>query len=380
MMTVMFLETSLRIGGTETVVAQLMQRLDRKKIRPVLACLYEPGPLGERLISQGMTVYHHLAKSRLDPMLPARLYALFKKEKVDGLFIVNQPVLQFWGTWCGILAGVPVRISAIRSTGKVNRIQRRLWINRLTYPWTAKVTALSRMHKAYLIEKEKIDPGKIEIITNGVDLERFHRGRGTELSGLRDLLGVSQKTPLVTIVAMLRPEKGHETFLRAAAQVRGKAPETHFVIVGEGPEKPKLEKLTGELSLGSQVHFLGARNDIPDILAQSDVCVLSSHPVVETVSNAVLEYMASAKPVVSTRVGSLPEMVDEGETGFLVPAGDPEAMAQRILQLIKSPLLAAQMGRAGRRKVETHYSVEQMVRKTEDLFECLLRKKRKMNR
>lgn len=369
-LTVMFLETSLRMGGTENVVTQLIERFDPKRIRSVLCCLYNSGVLGERLIKKGFAVHHGLAKHRWDLGLGMRLFRLLRQEKVDVLFIINQPLTQFWGTACAVLAGVPVRITAIRSTGKINRIQRRLWINDFTFPWITRVTALSQMHKSYLVEREHINARKIEIIPNGVDLARFSRN-GTPAS-LRSSLGLPEGSPVVGIVAMLRPEKAHDVFLKAAGEVLREVPKTHFLIVGDGEERPRLEAMAKELAIDSHVHFMGARSDVPRLLSLMDVGVLSSHPVVETLSNAVLEYMAAAKPVVATRVGSLPEQVEEGKTGFLIEAGDSKALAGKIIRLLQDPALAQQMGAAGRKRVEDCFTLEQMVHQTGALFERLL--------
>ena len=369
---VCFLETSLRIGGTETVVSQLIRRLDKKKFSPVLCCFYGPGILGQELVKEGYSVYHSLAQNRWDVRLPIRLWQILRQEKINALFIVNQPLTQFWGTWCGFFANVPVRVTAIRSTGKINRIKRRLILNRLTFPWTDCVTALSEPHKNYLVEKERIDTRKIEIIPNGVDLERF-KMNGHQKT-LRASLGLKDDEKVVGIVAMLRPEKAHEVFLKAAAEIHTRCPSTRFLIIGEGPERHKLESLAVSLKLMPAVHFLGARNDIPQILSLLDVAVLSSHAVVETLSNAVLEYMAAAKPVVSTKVGSLSEQVEEGKTGFLVPPEDWKALAERVIELLENSELAQSMGEAGRKKVEKDYSIERMIDKTEALLERLMTK------
>ncbi len=360
------------MGGTETVLSQLIRRLDKKRFDAILCCLYSPGVLGTQLIEEGYSVYHSLAQSRWDVRLPVRLCQILRHEKINALFIVNQPLTQFWGTWCGLFAKVPVRVTAIRSTGKINRIKRRLILNRLTFPWTDCVTALSEQHKNYLVEKERIDARKIEIIPNGVDLVRFKMNGYPKT--LRTSLGLKDNEKVVGIVAMLRPEKAHEVFLKGAAEILAKCPSTRFLIVGEGPERHKLESLAASLKLSSSTHFLGARNDIPQILSLLDVAVLSSHAVVETLSNAVLEYMAAAKPVVSTKVGSLSEQVDEGKTGFLVPPGNWKALAERVIKLLENSELAQRMGEAGRKKVEKDYSIERMIDKTEALLERLIAK------
>ncbi|MBI4004246.1 MAG: glycosyltransferase [Candidatus Omnitrophica bacterium] len=368
--TVMFLETSLRIGGTEMMVTQLVERMDPRRFRPVLCCFYDPGILGERLMRAGIPVHHNLAAHRWDLRLPVRLLRLLRQERVDVLYIINQPLTQFWGAWCGLLARVPVRLSAIRSTGKIHRIHRRMWINRLTFQAMTRITALSETHKAYLVEREGILEEQIEIIPNGVDLGRFTSdGDGREV---RASLGLRDSEPVVGIVAMLRPEKAHEIFLRAAARVLREVPTTHFVVVGDGPERPRLEQLTDTLGIRDHVHFLGAREDAAALVMLLDVATLCSHAVVETLSNAVLEYMAAGRPVVATRVGSLPELIEEGRTGFLVAPGDWEGLAERVVRLLQDRGLAARMGRAGKEKVQEYYTLERMVQDHEALFDRLL--------
>ncbi len=368
--TVVFLETSARIGGTETVLSRLMRGIRRDRFRPILCCLYEPGLIGSQLIKEGYPVIHSLGAGSWDLRVPLRLARFLLRERPSVLFIVNQPLTQWWGTWCGLLARIPVKITAIRSTGKINRIGRRLWINRVTFPWISRVTALSGMHKRYLVEQEGIPSEKIEIVPNGVDLERF-RGAG-DPGSLRKELGIPASARVVGIVAMLRPEKNHPLFLRSAAEVKRKVPEAFFLVVGEGPERRRLESLAAELGLRDSVLFLGVRQDIPALLALLSVAVLSSHPVVETLSNAVLEYMAAGLPVVATRVGSVPEQVADGETGFLVEPDDAPAMAARIIELLRDDSLRERMGKAGWARVKERYTIDRMIRETESLFDRLL--------
>ena len=368
--TVLFLQTSLRIGGAEMVWAKLIERLDRRRFRPVLCCLYAPGVLGERLREAGIPVYHHLAAHRWALGVIPGLVRLLRQEHVELIYMVNQPITQFWGTLCGRLARVPRLMSAIHSTGKISRVRRRLLINRLTFRFVDRVTALSQTHRAYLIKQERIDPAKIELVPNGIDVDRFAKAQAS--ARLREQLGLADGWPVVGIVAMLRPEKAHDVFLQAAARVLTQVPTARFLIVGDGPERPRLEALAKALGIADHVNFLGARGDVPDCLSLFDVAVLSSRPVVETLSVSVLEYMAAGKPVVATRVGSLPDLVEEGRSGFLVEPGDATAIAERILQLLRDPALAERMGKAGQERVRRHYTVEQMVQQYEALFERLL--------
>ncbi len=368
--TVIFLETSARMGGTETVLSRLMNGMRKDRFRPVLCCLFEPGVIGEKLMAQGHPVVHSLGLGPLDPRIPWRLFLLLRRRKVSVLFIVNQPLTQFWGVLCGLLAGVPVRIAAIRSTGKINRIKRRLFINNLTFPWMTRVTGLSEMHKKYLIDVEGIEASKIEVVPNGVDLARFRRP--VDGAKLRAELRIPEGALVVGIVAMLRPEKNHVMFLKAAAEVARVVPNAVFVLVGDGSERKKLEGLARSLSVEGAVRFAGLREDVPDLLQIFDVAVLSSFPIVETLSNAVLEYMAAGKPVVATRVGSVPEQVVDGQTGYLVEPDDARAMADRLIGLLKNEGLRRRFGEAGLARVKERYTIERMIHETESLFERLL--------
>ncbi len=370
MITVLFLQTQMVVGGAEMVWAQLIEKIDRKKFRPLVCCLYEAGPVGERLKSSGVQVFEHLSTSRWDLKGLFRLAGLLRSEKVDILYMINQPVPQLWGTLAGKMAGVRALSSSIHSTGKISRIRRRLLINRFTFPFVKKITCLSESHKKYLIEQEGINPAKLEIVTNGIDLSRFDSNSREEY---RKLLGVPADGYAVGILAMLRPEKAHDVFLKTAQNVLKEIPKTHFFIVGDGPERQKLEALAKSLGIEEHIHFLGVRNDVHKILQALDVAVLSSHPVVETLSIAVLEYMAAARPVVATRVGSTPELVKDGESGFLFEPGDSAGLAKGILQLLRDPDLARRMGEKGRQKVASQYTADHMVQQMQKFLENLVK-------
>jgi glycosyltransferase involved in cell wall biosynthesis len=171
---------------------------------------------------------------------------------------------------------------------------------------------------------------------------------------------------VVTIVAALRPEKNHELFLRAARRIRHAVPTARFVVVGDGAERQRLEGLAGELQIARDVRFLGTRSDIPELLALTDVVALTSHMEANPVS--ILEALACEKPVVATRVGSVPETVIDGQTGYLTPPGDEQALADRVLMLLHNQPLARRLGATGRERVVAGYSLERMVQGYERLI------------
>jgi glycosyltransferase involved in cell wall biosynthesis len=156
-------------------------------------------------------------------------------------------------------------------------------------------------------------------------------------------------------------------FLAAAARIRRAKPDAHFLVIGDGVQRPRLETLRDRLNLTNAVHFLGTRGDVAELLSLVDVLMLTSHMEANPVS--ILEALACGIPVVATRVGSIPESVHDGENGYLVSPGDEEGLAARVVELFNAPDLARRFGLAGRQAVTDRWSVERMVSGYEELIE-----------
>jgi glycosyltransferase involved in cell wall biosynthesis len=217
---------------------------------------------------------------------------------------------------------------------------------------------------------------KIHVIPNGVDVERFHPRWPNQ--ALWKEFDLDPEAPLVGIVAALRPEKNHEMFLDVAAAVHRRLPRVRFVVVGDGPQRARLQARADELGIAAAVRFVGTRSDVPEVLLLLDVLLLTSH--MEANPLCLLEAMASEKPVVATRVGSVAETVIEGRTGHLVAPGDVPRMAECVLELLADRARAGAIGRAGREHVIAHWSVEGMVQGYEDLITEIYRSKCKLPR
>ncbi|MCC6126643.1 MAG: glycosyltransferase [Pirellulales bacterium] len=364
----MFVITSMPVGGMEVLLVELIRRLDRERCLPELCCLKYFDTLGESLARE-IPAFTGLISRKYDARVLWRLTRLLRKRKIDAVVTVGTGGdKMFWGRLAARLAGVPVVCSALHSTGLPDRVE---FSNRLLAPITDAFIGVAEPHGKYLAEHEGCPAGKICIIPNGVDVEKFHPRRPNPC--LQQELGLRQGAPVVGIVAALRPEKNHELFLQAAAIVRQKMPEANFLIVGDGPRRLELQRLAAELSLAEAVHFAGTRADIPEMLALIDVFLLTSHCEANPVS--ILEAMACEIPVVATRVGSVPETVLDARTGYLVPPGNAEEIARRTLALLQEPDLAAAFGRAGREQVIAHWSIERMVQGYEELLEGIYRSK-----
>jgi glycosyltransferase involved in cell wall biosynthesis len=228
------------------------------------------------------------------------------------------------------------------------------------------VVAAAKGHGDYIAAEERIPRRKIRVIYNGVDSRRFQSNLSPQEARLR--LGIPPGSPVVSIIAALRPDKAHHVFLQAARKILTVIPETHFLIIGDGPQRRFLENLSAELKLDERVHFLGFQRQLGDILAAVDVNCLSSYPHQETLSVAAIEAMSAGVPIVCTDVGFMKEIVTPNETGFLVPVDDPTALAEKLILVLEQPELQKNLGRKARRMVLESFGVEQMTRGFEDLM------------
>jgi glycosyltransferase involved in cell wall biosynthesis len=365
---VMFVITSMPVGGAETLLVNLVRGLDRQRFVPEICCLKQQGPLGEVLASE-MPVHSELLAGKHDVRVLSRLVRLLKKRRTDVVVTVGAGDKMFWGRLAARCAGTPVVCSALHSTGWPDGVGR---MNRGLTRWTDHFIAVAQQHGRFLVEQEGFPADKVVVIPNGVDTEVFRPSFESRESARLEL-NVPPDAPLFGIVAALRPEKNHLMFVRAAALIRNVVPNAHFWIVGEGSERDKLTVAIRSAALDRHVHLLGSRDDIPRLLAAMDVFVLSSLNEANPVS--ILEAMSAGLPVVATQVGSIAETVKEGINGFLVESGDAEQMARRGVQLAVDLPRARCFGAVGRREVVESWSLGSMIRGYEALMEATYRRK-----
>lgn len=365
----MFVITSMPVGGAETLLVNLVRRIDRRRIEPMICCLKEKSVLGEA-VSEEVAVFDRQINHKLDVRVVGRLRNLFQNERVDAVITVGAGDKMFWGRIAAKRARVPVVLAALHSTGWPDGIGR---LNRMLTPITDGFIACAQTHAQFLMDFEKLPPRKVFSIPNGIDTEIFSYNEPARKSW-RQKLGIATDSPVVGIVAALRKEKNHALFLQTAAAVLKELDNTQFVIAGDGPERPGLEKLCRELNLENHVHLLGTTSDVPGVLSMIDLFALTSHNEAKPVS--ILEAMACERPVVATHVGSVAESVIHGRTGYLVAKGDKVEMARRWLQVLCGIEESRQMGRTARRHVLAHSSLDSMTEGYMELVERLYFKKR----
>lgn len=362
-------------GGSERQAVQLVRSLSKADCYRVhVACLRRDGPLLADLKGLGLDDVAEFPLGRFydsNAAAQVRRFARLLRDRDVAVVQTHDFYTNVFGMAAAWLAGVPVRIAARRETGGLRtRLQKR--VERGAYRLAHAVVANAEAVKRQLIA-EGVRDEKIVTVYNGVDLQRVTPRPGLERREAASMFGLptDEGRRFVTIVAnMLHPVKDHWTFLRAAEQVRAAVPGAAFVLAGEGELVGQLRAFAAECGLLHHAFFLGRCESIAELLAISDVCVLSSRA--EGFSNSILEYMAAGRPVVATDVGSVREAVVDGETGYLVPPGDVPAMAARIIALLAEPAGAEAMGRRGRRLVREKFSCSAQLDRTHRLYERLL--------
>jgi glycosyltransferase involved in cell wall biosynthesis len=268
------------------------------------------------------------------------------------------------------LAGIPAIVSSRRDISQSDWYSgnRRVWLRRIQNLCGAVLANALQVRDA-LISEDGFAPEKLHVIRNGVDLRKFQVASEREVQ-----FPDSGSGRLIVMVGNMHSDvKGHPWLIAAAPAVIHEFPSTRFVLVGDGEARPGLEKQVRELGLSQSFLFLGRRSDVPRILASCDVAVLPSRA--EGLPNAVLEYMAAGLPTVVTRVGGNEELVEDGVTGLLVPAEDPDALSAALLKYLQNPEEAGKIARRGREFVSRNFSFDRLVREVDELYSTLLKER-----
>lgn len=335
------------VGGMERCVERLIDHLGQgDRFRFTVLCPFE-GDFTDRVRAAGAQVV--VVPMPEDPPWAAlqMVTGLVRHGRVDLLHAHLPNAHQLAGV-VGRITGVPV-VSTIHGR---QIIMPDLEVHRMVGSHLSVVCQHSYYHALGL----GIDPDKLSCEPNGVDTQAFHPGPRPE-QGLRERLGLPRDTLLVGLVGRLSPEKAPDVLVRAASLLHERMPEVHFVIVGEGPMRTQLVEAIERQGLPSHVHLLGRIDDVLPIYHDLDLQVSSSHS--EAMPLSLMEGMASGLPVVATRVGGVPEIVEHGRSGWLVAARDHEDIAGRIHQMLSQPALRLSMGQRARESMEQRHQLSQ---------------------
>jgi glycosyltransferase involved in cell wall biosynthesis len=358
-------------GGAERIAMQIAMGLDKSRFDSMFcASRYWPGLQGDRIQDAerrmddaGVRYYGLGRRGGVDLYRWLGLRGILRRERVDVLH-AHMFGSNAWGTVVGRLARVPVIVSHEHTWSFEGKPLRRFVDREVIGRGSDVFVAVSREDERKMIEIEGVEADKILHVPNGIAAPPPPTG-----ADVRAELGIPAGAPIVGTVSVLRPQKALDVFIRAAAQLLAELPDLRVLLAGDGPLKGELTELVESLGVGDRLLMLGYRGDVPDILATLDVAVNSSS--FEGSPLAVMEFMESARPIVATRVGGVPDLIEDGVHGLLVDSGDVPALAAAIRRMLADPEAARRMGDAARDRRRSEFTVEVMVRRFEALYERL---------
>ncbi|ACG73950.1 glycosyl transferase group 1 [Anaeromyxobacter sp. K] len=361
---ILIFQNRFRIGGQERQTVLNVRSMDRARFEPVVAVLHLDGDHLQDLEVAGVRpVVFDVGGRMIRPNTAWQLARIVRFVRTERIAVIHaQDVYtNVLGVLAARLARVPVILTRVDLGHHLEGYRRPL------------LQAASRVADRVLVNalcirdlavREGVEADRVAVVRNGVDLEALD----LEARRAPDH-PVPEPGAVVCIANMHHPVKGQSDLLVAMREVLRTRPDARLVLVGEGVRRPLLERLARRLGISDRCHFLGHRLDAPALLAQAVAGVSASYA--EGISNAILESMAMRLPVVATRVGGTPEVVREGQNGFLVPPGAPAALARRILDLLRDPALRRRMGERGRRIVEEEFGLAQMRLSYDALYQDL---------
>lgn len=351
---ILFIDTEKVWRGGQDQLLSLLTGLKRNGEHVSLVCQPE-SPMEKRARDEGITVYPIKLWNEFDIFTFFRFYRLFRSTRID-IVHYNTPRPIFLGTLASKIMRIPVRIISRR----VNYPLRNNPYSRFKYQWGIdRIVAVSNSIRETLVG-HGIDPRIIDTVHEGIDLASF------------DALPISEERfnrdggRVIGTLAYMSDEKGLQYLVQAAHEVCRRFPATRFVLVGEGPLRKKLEGQVQELGLQSNVVFTGFRQDVVSLLKTFDAFALPS--LSEGFPTVILYAMAGALPVVASHVGGIPEMVQDRITGLLVPPAQSTPLAEAFCQLLENLPLAQEMGRAGRRRIETVFNLDKKIAETLSIY------------
>jgi len=341
----------LTVGGAERLALRMGEHLPFDEFRVSYLCLDELGTWGTELQRAGGAVHLLNRQPGFDWRCARRLAALLRRERID-LIHAHQYTPFFYALAARHLRSRPPILFTEHGRWFPDFPRpKRMLFNRALLGRRDRVVGVGEAVRRALVENEGIPAARVGVIYNGVDLTPYRnptRDRATIRHRVREELGIPESALLLAQVARLDDLKDHATAVRAMARVVAALPQAMLLIVGDGPERTKIERLVAQLGIGQSVRLVGTRGDVPEILQAADLFLLSSKS--EGIPLTVIEAMAARLPVVSTDVGGVGEIVVAGETGMLVPAGDVAALAAAAIDLLPDAARRARLGEQGFRR------------------------------
>jgi len=351
-------------AGAEKQLSLLARVLDPEAFDTHVCTLTRTGPLAAELEASGIPIWPIEKRWKLDPLALRRLVQLIRRLRPDvvhtWLFAGNS-----YGRAAAIRAGVPVIVATERCVDTW-KVWHEFAIDRSLARRTAKIVVNSNGVRDFYVA-HGLPVEKFVLIPNGIGAAK---PSSLSREDLLAQLGLPPDARLMGTVGRLWPQKRLKDVIWMADLLNVVRSDRHLLIVGDGPQRARLERFSHVVGINDRVHFLGHRTDVPDLMPHLDVLVLASG--YEGLPNSVMEAMAAGVPVVATDIPGNRDLVVENVTGFLVPTGDRGAIAKRVQQILGDKQLAQRLGAGGKQRIAEHFSIKKMVRSHAELYHGLL--------
>ncbi len=371
---VVMLIDALGLGGAERLLAIYLQHFDttRFDLRVCAMQIREGNPIAANIRQLGIPVDLVPLPRLTDPRGLPRLLRYLRRQQTELL----HTQLEFADT-VGSIAARMLKIPTVTTLHTFDapskgsraywRLQLRWWV---LQHFCNRIIAVSEGTRQHHIQMGNLAPNRVITLYNGIDLSNFARCDETERRAKRKILGIPPNARVLITVAVLRKPKGLQYLIKALPTILEAVPDAYYLIVGDGEHKDTLKTLAQTYGVTERVIFTGVRNDIPDLLAISDLFVLPT--LGEALPTVLAEAMAAQKPIVVSNVGGVPEMVEHGLNGLLVPPAEPASLAEACIQLLQDPDQAQALARAGRKIVEERFNIQKQVQLLGNLYQEIL--------
>lgn len=352
---------SSKVHGVVRLFTFILDRFDKERFDITYCCMREPSEAGRKLESMGADITY-LNRSRFDPRTFFDLYRLFKERQIDVVHLHGNGASTF-GRLAARVLGIPNLVHEHGVQPKLPRYA--IWTDRLLAPLSYKIVAVGKAVKDWVVERKGVAPSRVEVIYFGVPLENYNQPSPDKIRKEKERLNIPLDYKVVGTVSRLYEQKGVRYFIEAIPAIIEKYPRVKLVIAGDGPLQEELEHQSRQLGVEADTIFTGFCPDMQLILSLLDIKVLPS--LWEGVPFTVYEAMAMGKPIVSTNVDGLREVLEDGRNALLVPPKEPSLLAEKIIFLLESEPVARSLGEQAREDAK-RYHINLTVRKFEELY------------
>lgn len=364
----------LPVGGAERLLASVLPLLPKERFESIVCCIQDKGAIAEQIEASGYEVVclDRMREHGFDRQAVSALTRLIHDRGID-LVHTHLYHANLYGRLAALAAKVPA-VATVHNSYVRTKLHRRLLNAYLGYR-TERVIAVSEQVANDVLKYDFLPPRKVTLLPNGIDLRPYAHVRDNR-SATRAKLGFSSQDLLIVVVGRLEEQKGHRFLLQAFAQMQaaGKAANTHILLAGDGRLRDSLKAQAFSSGIADFVHFLGMRQDIPDILGACDIFAMPS--LWEGMSLALLEGMAAGLPILATDVGAARQVLCDGDglTGVLVEPGDVSAIEEGLSRLLASEALRGDFATRGARTAAERYSVQGLADRLSALYLEILEK------